>query len=148
MNKQSKNGSEDRLAYSLKKRWQDGTTAVVMTKQVLMERPCALVPRPRRHLVTYHGVFAPAAGIRSRVVPQVEAEGVVPASASGASAELVTAAVRTVAGGGGSQPGGVSLQAELAESVRRALAARAPGARRKRRTGPRRRYTWAELSPA
>ena len=61
---------------------------------------CALVPRPRRHLVTYHGVFAPAAGIRSRVVPQVEAEGALPASASGASAELVSAAVRAVVRGG------------------------------------------------
>ena len=41
-----------------------------MTKQVLMERLCALVPRPRRHLVTYHGVLAPAARLRSRVVPR------------------------------------------------------------------------------
>ena len=40
-----------------------------MTKQVLMERLCALVPRPRRHLVTYHGVLRPAAGIRPQVVP-------------------------------------------------------------------------------
>ena len=55
---------DGRVAYSLKKRWKDGTAHVVMTKQVLMERLCALVPRPRRHLVTYHGVFAPAAGIR------------------------------------------------------------------------------------
>lgn len=136
---------DGRVAYSLKKRWKDGTTHVVMTKQVLMERLCALVPRPRRHLVTYHGVFAPAAGIRRWVVPKVEAEGVVPASASGASAGLVAAAVRAVVGGGAASPGGASLQAELAESVRRSLSARAPGARRKRRTGPRRRYTWAEL---
>jgi hypothetical protein len=109
------------VAYSLKKRWKDGTTHVVMTKQVLMERLCALVPRPRRHLVTYHGVFAPAAGIRRWVVPKVEAEGAPPASASGASAGLVAAAVRAVVGGGAPQPGGVSLQAELAESVRRSL---------------------------
>jgi hypothetical protein len=27
------------------------------------------VPRPRAHLVTYHGLFAPAAPLRSRVVP-------------------------------------------------------------------------------
>ena len=61
-----------RWRYELKKRWQDGTTAVVMPPQVLMERLCALVPRPRRHLVTYHGAFAPAAGIRPWIVPQVE----------------------------------------------------------------------------
>jgi hypothetical protein len=36
-----------------------------MTKQVLMERLCALVPKPRKHLVTYHGVSAPASGLRS-----------------------------------------------------------------------------------
>ncbi|MCY2957636.1 MAG: transposase, partial [Planctomycetota bacterium] len=63
---------DGRVAYSLKKRWKDGTTHVVMTRQVLMERLCALVPRPRRHLVTYRGVFAPAAGIRQWVVPKVE----------------------------------------------------------------------------
>ena len=62
---------DGRVAYSLKRRWKDGTSSVVMEPQVLMERLCALVPRPRRHLVTYHGVFAPAAGIRPWVVPQV-----------------------------------------------------------------------------
>ena len=51
----------------------DGTTAVVMTKGVSMERLCALVPRPRRHLVTYHGVLAPAAGLRPQVVPAMAA---------------------------------------------------------------------------
>ena len=54
-----------RIGYSMKKRWRDGTTAVVMTQGVLMERLCALVPRPRKHLVTYHGVLAPASGLRS-----------------------------------------------------------------------------------
>lgn len=116
---------DGRVAYSLKRRWKDGTTHVVMTKQVLMERLCALVPRPRRHLVTYHGVFAPAAGIRQWVVPKVEAEGTSPAVASGASAELVAAAVRAVVSGGEPRPGGVSPQAEFAESVRRSLSARA-----------------------
>jgi hypothetical protein len=68
--------SDGRIGYSLKKRWRDGTTAVVMTKEVLMERLCALVPKPRKHLVTYHGVLAPASGLRSRVVPRrVEEEG-------------------------------------------------------------------------
>jgi hypothetical protein len=43
-----------------------------------LERLCALVPKPRKHLVTYHGVLAPAAGLRSQVVPKpkrVEADG-------------------------------------------------------------------------
>ena len=68
---------DGRIAYSLKKRWKDGTTAVVMTKEVLMERLCALVPKPRKHLVTYHGVLAPASSLRPKVVPrQVAEEGV------------------------------------------------------------------------
>jgi hypothetical protein len=49
-----------RIGYALKKRWRDGTAAVVMTQEVLMERLCALLPRPRQHLVTYHGVLTPA----------------------------------------------------------------------------------------
>jgi len=44
---------------------------VVLTQQVLIERLLALVPRPRRHLVTYHGVLAPGASLRSRIVPRV-----------------------------------------------------------------------------
>lgn len=68
--------SDGRIGYALKKRWRDGTTAVVMTKEVLMERLCALVPKPRKHLVTYHGVLAPASGLRPKVVPrQLEEEG-------------------------------------------------------------------------
>ena len=65
---------DGRVCYELKRRWQDGTTHVVLEPQVFLERLVALVPRPRRHLVTYHGVLAPAAGLRSRVVPRVEEE--------------------------------------------------------------------------
>ncbi|MBX3464133.1 MAG: transposase [Planctomycetes bacterium] len=63
---------DGRVAYSLKKTWRDGTSHVVLTPQVLMERLCALVPRPKKHLVTYRGVLAPAAGLRPRVVPRME----------------------------------------------------------------------------
>jgi hypothetical protein len=38
---------DGRVAYELKKQWKDGTTHVVLTPQVLLERLCALVPRPR-----------------------------------------------------------------------------------------------------
>jgi len=68
--------SDGRIGYSLKKRWRDGTTAVVMSKAVLMERLCALVPKPRKHLVTHHGVMAPASSLRPKVVPkQLEEDG-------------------------------------------------------------------------
>jgi hypothetical protein len=46
-----------------------GSTHVVFEPLALIERLCALIPRPRRKLVTYHDVFAPAAGYRHRVVP-------------------------------------------------------------------------------
>jgi len=65
---------DGRVCYSLKKRWKEGSTAVVLEPQALIERLIALVPRPRRHLVTYHGVLVPAAGLRSRIVPQVADE--------------------------------------------------------------------------
>ena len=115
---------DGRVAYSLKKRWKDGTTAVVMSPQVLMERLCALVPRPRRHLVTYHGVFAPAAGIRPFVVPREAAD-------DGADAAQNVEADAGVEEGG---EVGRRLQA-------RRVVPHAPG---KRRRGGRR-YSWAEL---
>ena len=80
------------------------------------------------------------------VVPKVEVlEEAALAGAREAAAELVATAVRAVVAGAVPRRGGVLLQTELAESVRRSLLARVPGARRKRRTGPRRRYPWAEL---
>jgi hypothetical protein len=66
---------DGRVAYSLKKTWRDGSTHVVMEPQVLIERLLALVPRPRKHLVTYHGVLAPGASLRHRVVPRVDEDG-------------------------------------------------------------------------
>lgn len=66
--------SDGRVAYALKRRWRDGSTHVVLAPQVLIERLISLVPRPRRHLVTYHGVLAPAACLRSWIVPEVATE--------------------------------------------------------------------------
>ncbi|MGE3173836.1 MAG: transposase [Planctomycetota bacterium] len=57
------------ILYKLKRRYRNGSTHVVFSPHTLIERLCALIPRPRRHLVTYHGVLAPAAGLRDRVVP-------------------------------------------------------------------------------
>jgi len=60
---------DGRVAYKRKRRWRDGSTSVVLDPLTLIERLCALIPRPRHMLVTYHGVLAPAAGYRHRVVP-------------------------------------------------------------------------------
>ena len=85
---------DGRIGYALKRRFADGTPAVVMTNVVLMERLCALVSPPRKHLVTYHGVLAPASGLRPKVVPRQTAAG--EEEAAGAAAGC-----RHGAGGGG-----------------------------------------------
>ncbi len=58
-----------RLLYELKHRWRDGTTHIGFEPLELLEKLAALVPPPRFNLVRYHGVLAPAARHRARVVP-------------------------------------------------------------------------------
>ncbi len=48
-----------------------GTTHIVMQPQEFMRRWAALVPRPRLHLIRFHGVLAPNAKLRAVVVPDV-----------------------------------------------------------------------------
>ena len=50
--------------------WRDGTTHLVMSPLEFMQRLAALVPRPRLHLIRFHGVLAPNAKLRPMVVPQ------------------------------------------------------------------------------
>lgn len=57
-----------RLLYELRHPWRDGTTHVVFEPLVFIERLAALVPPPRVHLQTYHGVLAPSASWRDEVV--------------------------------------------------------------------------------
>ncbi len=40
-----------------------------MQPQEFMQRLAALVPRPRLHLIRFHGVLAPNAGLRAAIVP-------------------------------------------------------------------------------
>ena len=53
----------------LKTAWRNGTTHIVLTPMEFMQRLAALVPRPRLHLIRFHGVLAPNAKLRSKVVP-------------------------------------------------------------------------------
>ena len=46
------------------------TTHLVMRPLEFMQRLAALVPRPRLHLIRFHGVLAPNARLRPLVVPQ------------------------------------------------------------------------------
>jgi len=66
---------DGRVRYRFRRPWRDGTTGIVLHPHELIERLAALVPRPRTHLLTYHGILAPAAGWRNAVVPAREQEG-------------------------------------------------------------------------
>ena len=51
-----------------KSKWSDGTTALVFHPLELLERLAAIIPRPQINLLIYHGVLAPNAKWRKRVV--------------------------------------------------------------------------------
>ncbi len=60
---------EGQVVLELRRRWTDGTTHLIFEPVELLERLAALIPRPRINLVLYHGVLAPRAAWRARVVP-------------------------------------------------------------------------------
>jgi hypothetical protein len=64
---------DGRLAVRLKSRWRDGTTHILMQRSELIERLVPLIPPPRAHPVRYHGLLAPCASRRDRVVPAGDA---------------------------------------------------------------------------
>ncbi len=53
----------------LKTPWRDGTTDILLTPLELAEKFVALIPPPRVNMIRFHGVFAPNAKLRARVVP-------------------------------------------------------------------------------
>jgi hypothetical protein len=67
------------VVLQLKSPYHDGTTHVVMSPLELMQRLAALVPRPRLHLIRFHGVLAPEA--RPREGPAWRAEDAAPSYA-------------------------------------------------------------------
>jgi hypothetical protein len=52
------------MQLKLKTPWRDGTTHLVMSPLEFMQRLAALVPRPRLHLIRFHGVLAPNAKLQ------------------------------------------------------------------------------------
>ena len=58
------------VVLQLKSAWRDGTTHIRMSPLEFMQRLAALVPRPRLHLIRFHGVLAPNAGLRAAIVPR------------------------------------------------------------------------------
>ena len=57
------------VVLQLKSPYHDGTTHIVMSPLELMQRLAALVPRPRLHLIRFHGVLAPNAKLRPEIIP-------------------------------------------------------------------------------
>ncbi|MBM3219072.1 MAG: hypothetical protein FJZ38_10385 [Candidatus Rokubacteria bacterium] len=53
---------------TLKTAWADGTRHLIFAPMALLEKLAALTPRPRINLILYHGVLAPHARWRARVV--------------------------------------------------------------------------------
>jgi hypothetical protein len=69
-NDRVKINAKGQVELKLKTPWRDGTTHHVMSPLEFMQRLAALVPRPRLHLIRFHGVLAPNAKWRSKVVPR------------------------------------------------------------------------------
>jgi Putative transposase len=54
-NERVKINAEGQVELKLKTPWRDGTTHHVMSPLEFMQRLAALVPRPRLHLIRFHG---------------------------------------------------------------------------------------------
>jgi len=59
------------VVLTLKTPYRDGTTHIVMSPLEFMQRLAALIPRPRLHLIRFHGVLAPNARLRPEIIPSV-----------------------------------------------------------------------------
>ena len=62
--------SDEEYAFKLKTPWSDRTTHLILSPMELIEKLAALVPIPRVNLVRYHGILAPNAKNRKKVVPK------------------------------------------------------------------------------
>ena len=71
----------------LKTPWRNVTTHLVLSPLELTHRLAALVPKPRLHLIRFHGVLAPNAKLRALVVPLVVPQEPEPAAQEAKAAE-------------------------------------------------------------
>jgi hypothetical protein len=66
--------SQELLSFKLKTPWSDGTTSILLSPMELIEKLSALVPPSRQNIVRYHGVLAPNAKDRDKIVPAGKTE--------------------------------------------------------------------------
>ena len=62
--------AQGQVVYKLKTAYRNGTTHIVLSPLDFLSRLASLVPRPRVHLIRFHGVFAPHCKYRSLIIPQ------------------------------------------------------------------------------
>ena len=62
--------AQGQVIYKLKTAYRNGTTHIVLDPLDFLSRLASLIPRPRIHLVRFHGVFAPNCKYRSLITPQ------------------------------------------------------------------------------
>jgi Putative transposase len=68
-NERLKRNRAVQVVLQLKSTYKDGTTHIVMEPLEFMVRLVALVPRPRLHLIRFHGRAGANAKLRSKIVP-------------------------------------------------------------------------------
>ena len=61
---------DGRVRIGFKRAWADGTAGIELSPVGLVEKLAALIPPPRANLVTYSGVLAGHAALRSEVIPR------------------------------------------------------------------------------
>jgi len=66
--------TDGKLSYRMRRPAPDGSTHLVLTPLALLKKLAALIPPPRVHHVRFHGVFGPAARLRSSVTALAEPE--------------------------------------------------------------------------
>ena len=66
--------ADGRVRLELKRPWSDGTTYLLFEPVEFLEKLAALTPRPEINLVLYHGVLAPHARWRAKVVAYCRTE--------------------------------------------------------------------------
>ena len=66
--------SEGKVRYTFRKAWRNGRTYVELEPLEFIARLVPLIPRPRLHLIHFHGVLAPRSRLRPLIVPRKEPE--------------------------------------------------------------------------
>jgi hypothetical protein len=94
------------VVLTLKTPYREGTTHIVMSPLEFIQRLATLVPRPRLHLIRFHGVPTPNARLRPDIIPNVPVNANTPSADYGelpppaAPAPELSAAAHKTAGSG------------------------------------------------